>query len=62
MRNQKLHKTLGIQIKMFKIDFFSYYETVFGRYPRVGVEKAPFGGVSKTTGFFDPIFGICMKN
>ncbi len=54
--------TLGLQIKMFKIEFFSYYETVFGRYPRVGVKKAPFGGISNTTGFLDPIFGIYMKN
>ncbi len=44
MRSEKLHKTLGLQMKMFKIEFFSYYETVFGRYTRVGVKKAPFGG------------------
>ncbi len=62
MRNQKLHMIRGLHIKMFKIEFFSYYETVFVRYPRVGVKRPHLGGISNTTGFLDPIFGIYMKN
>ncbi len=62
MRNQKLHFTLGLHLKIFKIANFTFYETIF-----VGTQgseyKKPFlGAIAKSTEFLSLIFENYMKN
>ncbi len=62
MRNRKPHISVGLQIKMFKIRFFSFYGTVFGEDPRVGVKTPYLGSISATTEFLDMMFENYTKN